>query len=62
MKHEIDHGKEISFKVIHVKPETLRTTIELELIEKLKPIWNIHVLYGSHSILFVKKNTCGFIS
>ena len=42
VKHEIDHGKEISFKVIHVKPDTLRTTIELELIEKLNPIWNIH--------------------
>jgi len=41
VKKELDKGNEITFKTILVEPDTLRTTIELELISKLKPEWNI---------------------
>ncbi len=38
---EIEKGNKISFKTILIKPDSLRTTIELELIKKLNPEWNI---------------------
>ena len=41
VKEELALGNSITFKTIFVKPETLRTTIELELIEVYKPKWNI---------------------
>ena len=41
VKLELDNGNEISFKTILVEPDSLRTTIELELISIPKPEWNI---------------------
>jgi len=41
VKEELDRGKEITFKTILIEPDSLRTTIELELIARLKPEWNI---------------------
>lgn len=41
VENEIKKGKEISFKTILIEPDSLRTTIELELIAQLKPDWNI---------------------
>lgn len=39
---ELEKGNTITFKTILVKPESLRTTIEEELIGRLKPNWNVH--------------------
>ncbi len=41
VKQEIDNGNKISFKTILIEPDNLRTTIELELIKRLNPEWNI---------------------
>lgn len=41
VSEEIEKGNEITFKTILITPDTLRTTIELELISRLKPEWNI---------------------
>ena len=41
VKKELDIGNHIHFKTIHIIPDNLRTTIELEMINKLKPEWNI---------------------
>ena len=41
VNHELNIGKEINFKTILIEPDSLRTTIELELISLLKPDWNI---------------------
>ena len=41
VKQELDNGNEISFKTILIEPDNLRTTIELEMIKKLNPEWNI---------------------
>lgn len=41
VKSELDDNKEITFKTIKIEPDNLRTTIELELISKLRPNWNI---------------------
>jgi|TARA_B110000977_G_C10820725_1_gene394085 hypothetical protein len=41
VKKELDIGNDIHFKTIHIIPDNLRTTIELEMINKLKPEWNI---------------------
>ena len=41
VKKELDNGNEISFKTILIEPDNLRTTIELEMIKKLNPEWNI---------------------
>ena len=41
VRDEIEKGNEITFKTILITPDTLRTTIELELISRLKPNWNI---------------------
>ena len=38
---EIENGNKITFKTILIKPDNLRTTIELELINHFKPEWNI---------------------
>ena len=38
---EIENGTKITFKTILIKPDNLRTTIELELINHFKPEWNI---------------------
>lgn len=37
---ELEQGNEITFKTILVEPDTLRTTIELELISHFQPEWN----------------------
>lgn len=37
----ISQGKVITFKTILIEPDSLRTTIELELISRLRPEWNI---------------------
>jgi hypothetical protein len=41
VKKELDSNNEITFKTILIEPDTLRTTIELELISRLNPEWNI---------------------
>lgn len=41
IKMEIENEKEITFKAVEIEPDTLRTTIELELISRLSPEWNI---------------------
>lgn len=41
VKNELENDKIITFKAVTVEPDTLRTTIELELISRLKPEWNI---------------------
>lgn len=41
VKSELENDKIITFKAVAVEPDTLRTTIELELISRLKPEWNI---------------------
>jgi len=41
VRDEIQKENEITFKTILITPDTLRTTIELELISRLKPDWNI---------------------
>ena len=41
IKNEIDNNREITFKAVIVEPDSLRTTIELELIARFKPDWNI---------------------
>ena len=41
IKKEVDNGNTITFKTVLVQPDSLRTTIELELIRKLSPEWNI---------------------
>lgn len=41
IKNEIENNKEITFRAITVEPDSLRTTIELELIARFKPEWNI---------------------
>lgn len=41
IKKEVDNGNKITFKTVLVQPDSLRTTIELELIRKLSPEWNI---------------------
>ena len=41
VKEEIDNKNKITFKTILIEPDNLRTTIELELIRKLAPEWNI---------------------
>lgn len=38
---EIESGNMITFKTILIEPDSLRTTIELELINHFKPEWNI---------------------
>jgi hypothetical protein len=38
---EIENGNKITFKTILIKPDNLRTTIELQLINHFKPEWNI---------------------
>ena len=38
---ELEKGNEITFKTLLIEPDTLRTTIELELIAHFKPKWNI---------------------
>jgi len=37
----LNKGQEITFKTILIQPDSLRTTIELELISRLCPEWNI---------------------
>ena len=41
VREELAKGKKITFKTILIEPDSLRTTIELELIIRLKPEWNI---------------------
>ncbi|MFT4669133.1 MAG: hypothetical protein ACI9M9_000069 [Flavobacteriaceae bacterium] len=41
VNEELEKGKKITFRTIHIKPDSLRTTIELELINYFKPKWNI---------------------
>ncbi|MDT0691574.1 hypothetical protein RM549_17415 [Salegentibacter sp. F188] len=41
VKIELENEKEITFKAVTVEPDNLRTTIELELISRLRPEWNI---------------------
>ncbi len=41
VKSELENDKEITFKAVAVEPDNLRTTIELELISRLGPEWNI---------------------
>ena len=41
VSEELEKGKEITFRTIHIEPDNLRTTIELELITHFKPKWNI---------------------
>lgn len=41
VEQEIQNGNQISFKTILIEPDSLRTTIELELINRLQPEWNI---------------------
>lgn len=41
VQEELIKGKKITFKTILIQPDSLRTTIELELISRLKPEWNI---------------------
>jgi hypothetical protein len=41
VKQELDNSNVITFKTILVEPDSLRTTIELELIARMKPEWNI---------------------
>jgi hypothetical protein len=41
IEEELEKGKEITFKTILINPDSLRTTIELELISRLIPEWNI---------------------
>ena len=41
VERELEKGNVIHFKIIHIQPDNLRTTIELELINRLKPEWNI---------------------
>lgn len=41
VKAELDQGNNISFKTILIHPDSLRTTIELELIKRLDPPWNL---------------------
>ena len=41
VERELEKGNDIHFKTIHIQPDNLRTTIELELINRLKPEWNI---------------------
>ena len=41
IKDEIDNNREITFKTVSIEPDSLRTTIELELIARFKPEWNI---------------------
>ena len=41
VEEEINNGNTITFKSILIEPDSLRTTIELELISRLKPDWNI---------------------
>ncbi|MDO6739385.1 hypothetical protein [Wenyingzhuangia sp. 2_MG-2023] len=38
---ELEKGNEITFKTVLIKPDNLRTTIELELIAHFNPEWNI---------------------
>ncbi|MGQ1947959.1 hypothetical protein ACT3CD_12760 [Geofilum sp. OHC36d9] len=38
---ELEKGNEITFKTVLIKPDNLRTTIELELIARFNPEWNI---------------------
>lgn len=38
---ELKNGKLIAFKTILIEPDSLRTTIELELISHFQPDWNI---------------------
>jgi len=38
---EINKGNEITSKAVLIEPDTLRRTIELELIKIFKPKWNI---------------------
>lgn len=42
VSNEIKKGNTITFKSILIQPDSLRTTIEEELIHRLKPDWNIH--------------------
>jgi len=41
VKSEIENNREITFRAIKIEPDNLRTTIELELISRIKPEWNI---------------------
>lgn len=41
IQEELDNGNEITFKTILIEPDSLRTTIEQELIKRLNPEWNI---------------------
>ncbi|WP_024773022.1 GIY-YIG nuclease family protein [Aquimarina macrocephali] len=41
VQEELTKGKKITFKTILIEPDSLRTTIELELISRLNPEWNI---------------------
>lgn len=41
VNHELEIGNKITFKTILIEPDSLRTTIELELIARYTPEWNI---------------------
>lgn len=41
VNNELKKGNVITFKTILIEPDSLRTTIELELINHFKPEWNI---------------------
>ena len=41
VRSELENKNEITFKTILIEPDSFRTTIELELINRLNPEWNI---------------------
>ncbi|GAA3622971.1 hypothetical protein [Flavivirga jejuensis] len=41
VEEELNKGKILTFKTILIEPDSFRKTIELELIYRLKPEWNI---------------------
>ena len=41
ISEELEIGNIITFRTILIEPDSLRTTIELELIHHFKPEWNI---------------------
>ena len=53
LENEIRKGKEISFKTILIEPDSLRTTIESELIAQLKPYFNEEVRITRKNLLYV---------
>lgn len=42
VENELNQGKKMTFKTILIKPDSLRTTVELELIKYFSPEWNEH--------------------